>query len=351
LKKNKSILPSWLYWILILAVVFSAGIVSALVLRTAQAMLHSPLNPLRADEIAATEEEVAGIMPVITISSADLAAMPTLIVPELLDPGDERINVLIMGVDRRPGGPFISRTDTMMLLSVDPETQEASMLSIPRDLWVDIPGIGPNRINTAFLNGARNGDAAAGAELAMQTIRNNLGIPVDHYMLIDFQAVINIIDRFGGVTIDVPYDIYDPTYPDHGIGYDPFSISAGLQTIDGETALKYMRTRHGDSDFGRARRQQQVMLVLRDTVLGGGVGNLIMSAPALYREVNDGIFTDLTLDQLITIANTASDVPDGNIRSEVLDYTYVESWTSPGGGSVLRLKSAEAQALFTDLYG
>ncbi|MCO5185112.1 MAG: LCP family protein [Anaerolineae bacterium] len=351
MNRSKQILPNWLYYALILAVVFTAGVVTALVVRTAEAMLQSPLNPLHSETLV-DDDALAAVPPMITVSSAEMTALPAVTMPELPElADDERINVLVMGIDRRPGQPFISRTDTMMLLSIDPGAETASMLSIPRDLWVDIPGIGVNRVNTAFLNGARSGNSAEGAALAMETLRTNLGVPVDHYLLIDFQAVTNVIDSLGGVTVDVPYEIYDPTYPDHGTGYDPLYVPAGVQTMDGEMALKYMRTRHSDSDFGRARRQQQIIMALRSQAATLGFADLLLRAPTLYRQLEEGIFTDLTLDQLLVIASTASDIPTDHIRSEVLDYTYVESWTSPGGGSVLRLLPEKVQPLIAELYG
>ncbi len=314
MNRSKQILPNWLYYALILAVVFTAGVVTALVVRTAEAMLQSPLNPLHSETLV-DDDALAAVPPMITVSSAEMTALPAVTMPELPElADDERINVLVMGIDRRPGQPFISRTDTI-------------------------------------LNGARSGNSAEGAALAMETLRTNLGVPVDHYLLIDFQAVTNVIDSLGGVTVDVPYEIYDPTYPDHGTGYDPLYVPAGVQTMDGEMALKYMRTRHSDSDFGRARRQQQIIMALRSQAATLGFADLLLRAPTLYRQLEEGIFTDLTLDQLLVIASTASDIPTDHIRSEVLDYTYVESWTSPGGGSVLRLLPEKVQPLIAELYG
>lgn len=351
MKQIQTVVPQWLFWLLLGTFILVSGIVLALMVRTAEAILYSPFNPLANEPVAEMQVDEALLPPAVTISSAEMTAMPAVALPELPPLEEAQINVLVMGIDRRPGEPFVARTDTMLLLSVDTERETASMLSIPRDLWVEIPGIGVNRINTAFLNGARGGNPTAGAELAMATVQRALGVPVEHYLLIDFQAVTNLIDSLGGVTVDVPVAIYDPTYPDMNYGYDPLTVPAGVQTMDGNTALKYMRTRHGDSDFGRARRQQQVLMGLRDEALSLGMGSLLLRAPALYRDVSEGIFTDLTLDQLLTIANTASGIPQENIETAVLDYTYVQSWTSPGGGSVLRLRPDAVQPLIDRLYG
>ena len=237
---------------------------------------------------------------------------------------DDRTNILVMGIDRRPGEAFISRTDSMMLISIDPQGEAIAILSIPRDLYVVIPGLGQDRINTAFVYGAADGNhPAGGAALAMSTVEYNLGVPVDHYVLVDFSAVTKGIDTLGGVDVYVPYDINDPTYPDMNYGYDPLFIPAGLQHMDGQTALKYARTRHVDNDFGRAPRQQQVLLAARDKALGLGITGLLARAPELYQRVEQGISTDLSLEQIVQLARAAADIDSENIRSEVLDQNYV----------------------------
>jgi LCP family protein required for cell wall assembly len=240
-----------------------------------------------------------------------------------------------MGIDRRPGEPFISRTDTMMLLSIDPENEKASILSIPRDLYVLIPGRGRDRVNTAFVYGSSGNNPAGGALLAMQTVEYNLGVPVDHYVLVDFSAVIRGVDAIGGIDVYVPTDIYDPTFPDMNYGYDPLYIPAGQHHLDGLTALKYARTRHQDSDFYRAQRQQQVVLAVRDKVLQLGLADLLRQAPILYQQLGEGIRTDLSLQDLLGIVKAAANVPDESIRNEVLNQNYVSGYLTPAGASVL----------------
>jgi LCP family protein required for cell wall assembly len=240
-----------------------------------------------------------------------------------------------MGIDRRPGEPFISRTDTMMLMSLDPINDTASILSIPRDLYVVIPGRGRDRINTAFVYGSAGNNPAGGAQLAMQTVEYNLGVPVHHYMLVDFSAVVGGIDAIGGIDLFVPYNIYDPNFPDMNYGYDPLYIQAGQQHFDGTTALKYARTRHQDNDFYRASRQQQVVLAVRDKVLGLGFTEMIRQAPRMYQQLEQGVKTDLSLEQMASLAKSAADIPNENIRNEVLDQTYVSGYRTPAGASVL----------------
>lgn len=255
-----------------------------------------------------------------------------------------------MGIDRRPGEAFISRTDSMILASIDPVNKTASMLSIPRDLYVVIPGYGRDRINTAFVYGASGDNPLAGAALAMQTVEYNLGVPVHHYIMVDFSAVTNGIDALGGIDVFLGQEINDPTYPDMDYGYDPLYIPAGLQHLDGQTALKYARTRHGDSDINRAQRQQQIILSARDKALGLGITSMITRAPVLYAQLERGIRTDLSLDLLIKLANIASQVPEENIRNEVIGFDLVSSYRTEKGASVLILDNEKAAPLIQSLF-
>jgi LCP family protein required for cell wall assembly len=264
--------------------------------------------------------------------------------------GDERINILMMGIDRRPGEAFISRTDSMMVISVNPAKDSVSILSIPRDLYVQIPGQGQERINTALVYGSRNGDYLNGAALAMETVAYNLNIPVDHFIMVDFGAFTRIVDILGGIDVEVPYDINDPEYPDMNYGYDPLYIPAGLHHFDGTLALKYARTRHADSDFQRAARQQQVLMAVRRKALSLGFMDLLRRAPDLYRQVEEGIRTDLGLDQMLSLAVTLNDIPQENIRSAVLDGNYVTSYRAPNGAAVLLLRQEVATPLINSLF-
>lgn len=352
-KVRRVILPAWLSAILTIAFVASGISVSIFVFLTADAFLHRPFNP-----VAAAAEEVAGIDlsplgqegPPFVPSLPPDEPTPTPLPTQEPWQGSQRITVLLMGIDRRPGDPFISRTDTMMLLSFNPATNQASILSVPRDLYVVIPGYGRDRINTAFVYGARGNNPAGGAALSMQTITYNLGIPIDHYILVDFNAVVQTVDALGGIDVNVPFDIYDPTYPDMYYGYDPLYIPAGWQHMDGALALKYARTRHVDNDFGRAQRQQQVVLAVRDHMLNMGVGDLLRQVPFLFQQVGEGVRTDLSLDQILRLAKTASDIPAENIRSDVLDYDYVISYTTEAGASVLVLVNDKAASLIQSLF-
>lgn len=362
---QKTIIPIWLKWMLITATLISMISVSALAYLTfdavAASLFDSPLNPASSAENLENADDPA-LKPVIVVQYEDgvpitpavaeeeVAIIPTTEPLPTLE-SDERQTILLMGLDRRPNESAATRTDTMILFSLDPKSNSASMMSIPRDLYVDIPNYGRERINVAFPAGyIRNGGDAAGAQLAMETVERNLGIEVDHYVLVDFNTVISVIDEFDGVTVDVPEYIYDPLYPDMNYGYDPFEVFEGVQTMEGEFALKYMRTRHGDSDFERSRRQQQVIFAFRRAVLDAGVTGLARRAPAVYQDVRNGIFTDLTLNELLSIGNAALGISADDIKTGVLDYNYVYSYTTPSGASVLILRTEAAVGLIQDLF-
>lgn len=252
--------------------------------------------------------------------------------------GKERVNVLVLGIDQRTvDREKAFRTDTMIVLTLDPVTLQAGMLSIPRDIWVPIPGYDNNRINTANFIGDASDYPGGGPALARKTVENFLGIPIHFVVRLNFTAFENFIDSIGGIEVDVPQDIYDPEYPTEDYGIEVFSISRGLQTLDGPTALKYARTRHSkNGDFDRARRQQQVILAVREKLMNPQVlASLIASAPELLVELNNSIKTDMTLEQMQELAVLGQKVDRNSIKSEVLDQRFTEFATTPEGYEVV----------------
>ncbi len=267
--------------------------------------------------------------------------------------GTSRFTVLVMGLDRRPGETGLAyRTDTMMLVSLDPATNSIGILSIPRDLYIEVPGYSQlQRVNSPMVLGELR-QPGTGPELAMQTVQYNLGIRIHDYVAIDFNAFIKIIDLIGGLDVDVPYAISDTLYPDMNYGYDPFYIQAGLQHLDGTTALKYARTRHGDNDFVRAQRQQLVLNALRDRVLSPDLlPQLIIQSPSLLAAVNDGLYTGLTLDQLIQLALYLKDIPAENLRTGVINEQYTIGYSTPQGASVLVPDRERIGPLMVEVFG
>ena len=246
--------------------------------------------------------------------------------------GVERLNILLLGIDEREveEGPW--RTDTMILLTIDPATQTAGMLSIPRDLWAPIPGYDvESKINTAHFLGDAEGYPGGGPALAMATVQYNLGIPVRYYIRLNFSAFERIIDQIGGIDMCLDQPIDDPQYPDSGFGYEPLHIDAGCQRMDGRLALKYARTRHTEfGDFDRARRQQQVILAVRDRVTRADVlPTLVVQAGLLIETLGDSVKTNFTLDQLLRLANLGSHIDLDKIQSLVIDPSMTLSYLAP----------------------
>jgi polyisoprenyl-teichoic acid--peptidoglycan teichoic acid transferase len=244
----------------------------------------------------------------------------------------DRVNILLMGIDKRPD-EYVSRTDTMILITIDPASRTGGMLSIPRDLWVAIPGYGENRVNTAHYLGDKNGYPGGGPALAMKTVQYNLGVPVHFYVRVDFDGFRRIVDTLGGIELDVPQTIDDPKYPDENYGYDPFYIEAGLQHMDGYTALKYARTRAtSDSDFDRARRQQQVLLAIREKAIAVGV---IPKIPELWATMADTVQTDLQLVDILELAKLADQVSRDDVQTAVMDRSMTVDYRTDTGAQVL----------------
>jgi LCP family protein required for cell wall assembly len=262
-------------------------------------------------------------------------AIPTVAVKSWT--GTNRVTILVMGIDRRAGEDEKGYlTDTMMVVTIDPATRTAALLSIPRDLWVEIPGYSLDTINTANRTGDYYDYPGGGPALATKTVEHNLGINIDYYIRLDFTAFETFIDAIGGVDIVNQTDIDDPEYPNGSYGYEPFTLSAGPHHLNGHDALRYARTRHGSTDIDRARRQQEVVMAVRDRILSlGMLPTLVAKAPSLYQTLNQSIWTNLSLDQAVSLALLAQDIPRANIQNAVIDYHYVLEYVTPEGRDVL----------------
>lgn len=273
----------------------------------------------------------------------------------ILEPwdGQSRFTVLLMGLDRRPGETGLAyRTDTLLLVSIDPISQAIGILSIPRDLYVEMPGYSEmQRVNSPMVYGEIR-QPGYGPVLAMQTVQYNLGIRVHDYIAVDFNAFIALVDAIGGIDIKVDYPISDPQYPDMYYGYDPFYITAGQHHLDGKTALKYARTRHGDSDFERAKRQQQVLYAVRDRVFDLNLlPRLIVQAPTLLGSLKDNVYTGMSVEPMIKLAWYLKDIPRENIRTGVIDSKYTITWTTPQGAQVEIPNRRNIGQLMVEVFG
>ncbi len=259
----------------------------------------------------------------------------------------ERFNVLLMGLDQRAGSALPGRADVIMIANVDPETRSVSLLSIPRDLWVEIPGHGENRINSAYFYGEFDGAEGGGSGLMKRTVELNFGIDIDYSGTLDFECFKQIIDILGGMTVDVPEEIRDDQYPDDSYGYTRIYIPAGRQQMDGETALQYVRARHQSSDFSRMRRQQQVLLAVREKALRL---DIIFSLPELIPLLGKAFSTDLPTERLLALANLGAQVKLEDVELNVIDESLTIPYVAPDGAQVLLPRVDQIQALVGGLF-
>ncbi|NTW00081.1 MAG: LCP family protein [Oscillochloris sp.] len=243
-----------------------------------------------------------------TLVAGQSSALP---LPGLSNP----LNILLIGVDRRPDMQEGVRSDTLILVHIDPAQNWAGMLSIPRDSMVDVPHLGLQKINTAYAYGFNHateiyGDStapeAAGGALAAETVEGFLGLKVDYIAEIDFRGFQRVVDTLGGVTLDVPRPLIDPAYPTDDYGYERLYIPAGLQVLDGTTALRYARSRHSSSDFDRSRRQQQVLRAILAEVRARGLLSQASLLPALTQDLEQSVSTTLPLGDIDTLSSLAA---------------------------------------------
>ncbi len=234
--------------------------------------------------------------------------------------GKSRYTIIIAGLDRRDDQiNERPRTDLLMLLSIDPQTESVGLLSIPRDLWVEIPGFEErDRINRAYFLG--------GTQLLQQTVSLNLGVRVHNYMLLDFHALMEIVDILGGIEVTIDYTIDDQDSPDLAYGYDPFYLPPGTHTLDGYDALRFSRTRHGNNDVRRTERQQQVLQGIRARALDSNLFELITRLPAIVSTLESNLQTGLSLTELVQLAVFAYDLDWEDITMRKMDFNYVQEY-------------------------
>ena len=263
--------------------------------------------------------------------------------------GNSRINVLVMGMDSRAAeSDDIPRTDTMILFSLDPQSRTAGMLSIPRDLWVEIPGFDYSKINTAYRLGEVYNISERGPGLALSTVENLLGMEIDYYAMVDFNAFEDFIDELGGITVNVPVKIVVDPLGKHNTE----TLKAGENLLPGYLALAYARSRNSSgSDFDRAGRQQQVVMAIRDKILSAEMlPALIKNSPALYQSLSSGISSNLTLIQLVRLAWVAQQIPGENIRKGVIGVDQVDFAYSYDGQDILRPLPDEIRQLRDQIF-
>lgn len=301
----------------------------------------------------------ATLAPGITPSPTTLAPTATLDpmagIPEWNDP--RRFTVLLLGIDQRTGvvdEEQYFRTDTMMVINIDPVRMRAGVLSIPRDLWVSIPGFREQRINTANAIGDSQAYPGGGPALAAATIEQNLGIDIDSYVRVNFDVFTSVVDLVApnGVEICVQEEIDDPTYPDAGYGFIHVHFEPGCQRLDAEKLLQYARTRKTQGgDFDRARRQQEVIRALMGEVLSaGGISNFVGQATRLWEELSNSIVTDMSLEELLSLASLAQEIDMSTVQFNTIDNMAVSFATTSAGDQVLIPNYAAIRTLISETF-
>lgn len=254
--------------------------------------------------------------------------------PLLSDVPEGVINVVLLGADKRPKwGAW--RTDTIIVVSINPEAKSVGMLSIPRDLWVEIPGVGVGRINTVDFIGERYDVENGGPGLLKRTIETNLGLPVHRYARIDLEGFVQVIDALGGVTLNVECPIQDAFLDESLTGEDgltEFSLDVGVHHLDGLTALRYARSRRAGTDFDRHERQQHLLRSLAEQNLDW---TLLPKLPRLWETLSNTVQTDLTLSEMIKLASFGMGIQQNRIKSRFIDWGMTENFVTAGGAMVL----------------
>lgn len=255
---------------------------------------------------------------------------------------NDRVNILLLGIGG-PGheGPYLS--DTNILVSIKPSTNEVALISIPRDLGVKVDGHGWRKINSADAFGEAE-HPGAGGDYARQIFEQTFNIKIPYYIRVDFTAFEELIDEVGGVTINVPNSFTDTSYPGPNFSYETIHFDAGAQTMDGKRALIYSRSRHGNNneggDFARSRRQQLILEALKAKMLSLGTYADPGRLREIYSSLTSHISTNMNFAELGYLASFAKDI--SNSKSLVLDSSpggYLINTTGESGAFILSPKT------------
>ena len=254
---------------------------------------------------------------------------------------DDRVNILLLGYGG-PGhdGPYL--TDTMMVMSYKPSTKQLALISIPRDLVVNIPGYDYRKINNVLSFGRDKKYPGGGEALTVKVVSDTLNIPIHYYARIDFTGFKEMIDQLKGVTVTVDRAFRDNAYPDSGIGYDPISFTAGTQIMNGERALKFARSRHGNngegSDFSRAKRQQKIIVAMKEKLLSFGTLSNPKKISDILGSLGSHSQTNMEVWEMLRLSKIVGDLNPDHIINKVYDNSdpgFLRAATGTGGAAIL----------------
>lgn len=266
--------------------------------------------------------------------------------PELEGQEDDRINILLTGMGG-PGhnGPFL--TDTILISSIKPSTGQIAMISIPRDLGVEIPGHGMQKINSANSFGEVK-QSGSGAALATKVISDTFDIKIPYYARVDFEAFKEIINAVGGIKINVDKAFTDKEFPAANDSFQSLTFTAGPQTMDGSRALQYARSRHGNngegSDFARAKRQQKVLLALKEKILSFQTLANPIRISKIVNSLGNHISTNIEFSNMISLLKLGRTMEMSKIINLVFDIQengYLQSGKTAQGSYILSPKTGD----------
>jgi len=264
---------------------------------------------------------------------------------------DQPIYFLLTGLDTREWevdtGPGL--TDTILVAFLDAQNLHAGLISIPRDTWVEVPQYGPYKINQAYSLGEAYGYPGGGPGILMETAGNLLGIEIDYYVQVDFEAFVTLVDAIGGVLVDVPERILVWKNAEMNSGMKV--LEPGYHVITGDVALGYVRMRNtSEGDFGRTKRQQQVLVALQEKIFSKDIlPVLIPQLPSLYRDLSTNVETNLSLNQLITLAWKVKDIDPRTISAKVIAQPLVEAGINERGQYVLYPEIDQIRVIWNDM--
>lgn len=255
------------------------------------------------------------------------------------------INIVLLGTDQRPGQSNW-RTDTLILLTINQQEKTVGMLTIPRDLYVNIPAVGKQRINTADFYGYYYHYPGGGPNLIKTTIEQNLGVRVHYFVRGGFEAFRQAIDILDGIQVDVDCPLYEQDFYDD-FGHATLNFQPGLQTMDGVTALRYARSRYTTNDYDRGRRQRKVILAMWDKATSL---NLLPKWPELYQEMSSSIATDLGPTEMAALAYIGTQLKMDKIKSRAIDNRATIPYITPEGAQVLLPNAEKIHALLVEFF-
>lgn len=246
-------------------------------------------------------------------------------------------NYLVLGTDRRPGWTNW-RTDSIMVVGLDRALNRAAVFSIPRDLYVEIPNYGWGRINQVDYLGEQRNGPGGGPALVSEVLSKTLGIATQHWVRLQMDGFIEIVDAIGGVTVHLDCPFAESIFNLDTQSWTFFTLPAGDVKLDGEDAFFFVRLRYRESDIGRSRRQRQFLWALREQILGA---NLFLRFPELWGAFQKSFSTDLGLLELIDLARLGTSLDASNVRASGLTLSDLQSYVTPEGAQVLRIGDSE----------